>query len=58
MLFRSVAVTLIVLRKRKKQLPVYKKRIKVDTTDDKNIDVYSDEARSPENDGGEDGGND
>lgn len=54
----AVAVTLIVLRKRKKQLPVYKKRIKVDTTDDKNIDVYSDEARSPENDGGEDGGND
>ncbi|MDE6001722.1 MAG: hypothetical protein K2G96_05345, partial [Clostridia bacterium] len=36
-------VTLVIIRKKKSKLPVYKKkRIKVDTTDDKNIDVYSD----------------
>lgn len=35
--------TLIIIRKKKSKLPAYKKkRIKVDTTDDKNIDVYSD----------------
>ncbi len=40
----AVAVALIIVKKRKKKLPVYKKRrIKVDTTDDKNIDVYSDD---------------
>lgn len=39
----AVVVTLVILRKRKQKLPTYKKqRIKVDTTDDKNIDVYSD----------------
>ncbi|MDE6597749.1 MAG: hypothetical protein K2K60_03835 [Clostridia bacterium] len=38
-----VVVTLIIIRKKKSKLPTYKKkRIKVDTTDDKNIDVYSD----------------
>ena len=40
----AAIVTRIILRKRKDKLPSYKKqRIKVDTTDDKNIDVYSDE---------------
>ena len=35
---------IVITRKRKAKLPTYtKKRIKVDTTDDKNIDVYSDE---------------
>ncbi len=35
-------VTVIVVRKRKAKLPVYKKtRVKVDTTDDKSVDVYS-----------------
>lgn len=39
-----VIVARIIVRKRKKKLPAYKKqRIKVDTTDDKDIDVYSDE---------------
>ena len=38
----GVVVTLILVRKRK-QLPTYKKRIKVDTTDDKSVDVYSTE---------------
>ncbi len=46
----AVTVTVVVLvRKHKKKLPVYKKkRIKVDTTDDKNIDVYAsdDETRN------------
>ena len=38
----SVAVAIIVVRKRRSKLPVYKKaRIKVDTTDDKSVDVYS-----------------
>lgn len=40
----AVIVTLVVIRKRKEKLPSYtKKRIKVDTTDDKDIDVYSDD---------------
>ncbi len=45
-----VVVTLVVIRKKKSKLPTYKKkRIKVDTTDDKNIDVYSDgESKKPE----------
>ncbi|MDE6613229.1 MAG: hypothetical protein K2K28_01590, partial [Clostridia bacterium] len=39
----AVVVTLIIIRKRKSKLPSYtKKRIKVDTTDDKDVDVYSD----------------
>lgn len=39
-----VVVTLVIVRKRKEKLPTYKKkRIKVDTTDDKNIDVYATE---------------
>ena len=37
-------VTLVIIRKRKAKLPTYtKKRIKVDTTDDKSVDVYSTE---------------
>ena len=45
----AVIITLIIIKKRKKKMPVYnKKRIKVDTTDDKNIDVYSDEERAPD----------
>ncbi len=40
----GVIVTLVILRKRKSKLPKYtKKRIKVDTTDDKSVDVYSTE---------------
>ena len=40
----AAIVARIIIRKRKEKLPSYKKqRIKVDTTDDKNIDVYSDE---------------
>ena len=39
-----VVVILVVLNKRKSKLPAYvKKRIKVDTTDDKSVDVYSTE---------------
>lgn len=38
----AVITALVIIRKRKEELPAYtKKRIKVDTTDDKNIDVYS-----------------
>ncbi len=45
----AVIITLVIIKKRKKKMPVYnKKRIKVDTTDDKNIDVYSDEERAPD----------
>ena len=37
-------VALVIVRKRKAKLPTYtKKRIKVDTTDDKSVDVYSTE---------------
>lgn len=40
----AVVVSLVIVRKRKEKLPEYtKKRIKVDTTDDKNINVYEDE---------------
>lgn len=39
----GVVVALIVIRKRKEKLPTYKKRIKVDTTDDKSVDVYATE---------------
>ena len=39
----AVVGTLIIIRKKKEKLPAYtKKRIKVDTTDDKDVDVYSD----------------
>lgn len=40
----------LLLKRRQKKLPVYKKRIKVDTTDDKNINVYEteDDNRSEE----------
>lgn len=38
----GVVVALIIIRKRKSKLPVYTKtRIKVDTTDDKSVDVYA-----------------
>lgn len=38
-------IVIAIVRKKKKRLPVYKKSaIKVDTTDDKNIDVYGDGA--------------
>ena len=40
----GVIVALVIIRKRKSKLPTYtKKRIKVDTTDDKSVDVYSTE---------------
>lgn len=38
----ATVVTIIVLRKRREKMPVYtKKRVKVDTTDDKSVDVYA-----------------
>lgn len=39
----AVLVPLLIKRHKKKKMPQYKKGIKVDTTDDKNIDVYADE---------------
>ena len=43
----AAIVTLVIIRKRKEKLPDYtKKRIKVDTTDDKNIDVYADDSQN------------
>ena len=40
----GVVVTVIVMKKRRSKLPTYtKKRIKVDTTDDKSVDVYATE---------------
>lgn len=48
----AVLIPLFVIRKKRKTLPQYKKaRIKVDTTDDKDIDVYSTD--SSETDGEE-----
>ena len=45
----AVVVALIIIRKRKSKLPVYtKKRIKVDTTDDKSVDVYATEETETE----------
>ena len=46
----AVLIPLIIIKKKGKSLPNYNKaRIKVDTTDDKNIDVYStDEGASPD----------
>ena len=39
-----VPVTLVLVKKRRGNLPsARRKKIKVDTTDDKNIDVYADE---------------
>ena len=45
----GVVVALIIIRKQKSTLPTYKKRIKVDTTDDKSVDVYSDEEEKSDN---------
>ncbi|MDE6442602.1 MAG: hypothetical protein K2L12_07635 [Clostridia bacterium] len=43
----GVVVALVIIKKRKEKLPEYtRKRIKVDTTDDKDIDVYADENSS------------
>ena len=40
----AAVVTLVILRKRKEKLPEYtKKRVKVDTTDDKSVNVYETE---------------
>ena len=39
----AVVTPILVKRHKKKKMPQYKKGIKVDTTDDKNIDVYADE---------------
>ena len=40
----AVLIPVLVIRKKRRALPVYEKaRIKVDTTDDKNIDVYGDD---------------
>lgn len=36
----AVIVTLVLVRKHKNKLPQYTRRVKVDTTDDKDIDVY------------------
>ncbi len=46
----GVVVAIIIIRKRKEKLPAYTKtRIKVDTTDDKSVDVYStDDAETAE----------
>lgn len=44
----AVVVPVVVARKRKKRDSVYRRRYKVDTTDDKNIDVYADENASSE----------
>lgn len=44
----ATVVTVIVVRKRRKKMPVYtKKRIKVDTTDDKSVDVYATDNDTP-----------
>lgn len=48
-----VVVTLVIVRKRKNKLPEYKKRIKVDTTDDRDIDVYSDDGQDGEEQNGD-----
>jgi lipopolysaccharide/colanic/teichoic acid biosynthesis glycosyltransferase len=41
-------LVILLINKHKKKMPVYKKkRIKVDTTDDKDIDVYADESAKP-----------
>ena len=47
----GVIVALVIIRKRKEKLPAYTKtRIKVDTTDDKSVDVYAtDEPETSEN---------
>lgn len=47
----GVVVALVIVRKRKEKLPAYTKtRIKVDTTDDKSVDVYAtDEPETSEN---------
>ena len=47
----AVTVPLVIVKKRKKSEPVYRKRYKVDTTDDKNINVYEDENSSVNKDG-------
>ena len=39
----AVVTPILVKRRKKKKLPQYKKGIKVDTFDDRNIDVYADE---------------
>lgn len=51
LIIAAVAVLVVALvRRHKKKLPAYvKKRIKVDTTDDKNVDVYSTDAEKPDN---------
>lgn len=44
----ATVVTIIVVRKRRKKMPVYtKKRVKVDTTDDKSVDVYATDSDTP-----------
>ena len=48
----GVVVALVIVRKRKSKLPEYtKKRIKVDTTDDKSVDVYATEDSEAGKDG-------
>ena len=48
----TTVVVLIILNKRESGLPVYtKKRIKVDTTDDKSVDVYSTEENEGKTEG-------
>ncbi len=39
----AAVLTVFIIRRKKNKRPVYRKKINVDTTDDKNIDVYSDE---------------
>ena len=39
----AVIIPLVIIKKKKNKLPADKKKFKVDTTDDKDIDVYSDE---------------
>ncbi|MDE7453028.1 MAG: hypothetical protein K2N22_01310 [Clostridia bacterium] len=49
----AVLVPLLIIKRKKKKMPQYKKGIKVDTTDDRNIDVYADEDGESGNDNNE-----
>ena len=40
----NVEFPIVVVRKRRSTLPQYTRRVKVDTTDDKDIDVYGDDS--------------
>ena len=42
----AVVIPLVIVRKRRQRLPQYTRRVKVDTTDDKDIDVYGSDENS------------